>query len=126
MKYITYNEYLKYSSILQIAEQETEYGISEPQENRRYNQEELITQTNKIIEMIKETKDKEILAEIITNIIAPRVGKEQASKMLGKIKDKEKVKIMSPLTKMLLDLKLEGKEEGILSTAKKCCKEIWK
>lgn len=89
MKYITYNEYLKYSSILQIAEQETEYGISEPQENRRYNQEELITQTNKIIEMIKDTKDK------------------------------EEVKIMSPLTKMLLDLKLEGKEEGILSMAKK-------
>lgn len=82
--------------------------------------EEIITQMDKIINVIKNPKDKEALSEIIVNIIEPMIGKEKANQMLKKINKKEELE-MSPFTKTLLDLERkawkkgmkEGREKGI-------------
>lgn len=74
--------------------------------------EELIIQINKIIEMIKEPKDREALAEIIVNVITFRIGKEKANEMLKKINESEETG-MSPLTKMLLDLEYKNWKKGV-------------
>ena len=73
--------------------------------------EEISTQVNKMIEMIEETKDREILSEIVSNIIEPIIGAEKAKEMLEKINEKEEVS-MSPFTKMLLDLEIKGERRG--------------
>lgn len=74
--------------------------------------EELIIQIDKIIEMIKEPKDREALAEIIVNVITFRIGKEKANEMLKKINESEETG-MSPLTKMLLDLEYKNWKRGV-------------
>lgn len=74
-------------------------------------EQEINMQMNKIIEMIKEPKDKGILSEIVTNIITPLVGKEKANEMLEKINEKEGIG-MSPFTKMMFDFQRE-KEKAI-------------
>lgn len=74
--------------------------------------EELIIQIDRIIEMIKEPKDRETLAEIIINVIAFRVGAEKANEMLEKINRREETG-MSPLTKMLLDLEYKNWKKGV-------------
>ncbi len=78
--------------------------------------EEINTQMNKIIEVITKPKDREALAEIVSNIIEPIVGREKANKMLEKINSKEELE-MSPFTKTLLDIEhkawKKGKKAGI-------------
>lgn len=97
---------------------------------------------NKVIDIIKDSKDREALSEIINYIVAPRIGRKKANVMLEKINEREETG-MSPLTKMVLDWereikeekenakrdgrqegrkegKQEGRKEGILETAKKC------
>lgn len=86
---------------------------------------DLIFYTDKMIEKIKNKEEKEQMMEIIINIIASKIGKEQASKMIKKLKEKEE-KSMSPLTKLLLELeekaiskgKIEGALQEILKVAK--------
>lgn len=74
--------------------------------------EETNIEMNKIIEVIKKPKDKEALSEIVTNIITPIVGKEEARKMLEKINRREEI-AMSPFTKMLFDLEHKGWKKGL-------------
>ena len=89
---------------------------------------------NKIIEFMKNQERKDILAEIISNIIEPIIGEEKTEEMLNKLYRKE-ICGMSPFTKTLLDMKnkyetkgmqkgiqegkREGKKEGILNIAKR-------
>ncbi len=91
--------------------------------------EELEEQTYKIIDIFNETDEKEKLKEIIINFVAPSIGKEKARQMIEKINGKEE-KGMSPLTKMLVDMKCDaskegetkGKIEAMISAAKKMLK----
>lgn len=87
--------------------------------------EELEEQTYKIIDIFNETDEKEKLKEIIINFVKPIVGIKEASKMIEKINEKEE-EGMSPLTKMLVDMKCdatkEGKLEAMISAAKKMLK----
>ena len=88
--------------------------------------EEIENQINKIIELITDLEDKEILSEILVNIIRPIIGKEKTEKLLQKLKGKEEIG-MSPCAKLTLDLQYEAKMEGIktgiktgiINTAKK-------
>lgn len=103
---------------------------------------DVVVQMNKVIDIIKDSKDREALSEIINYIVAPRIGRKKANVMLEKINEREETG-MSPLTKMVLDWereikeekenakrdgrqegrkegKQEGRKEGILETAKKC------
>ncbi len=73
-------------------------------------EEEVEKQVNKVIENIKE-EDKKEFTQIIKYIVAPLIGQEKAKIILEKIKEKEAIG-MSPLTKMILDLKIEAREEG--------------
>ena len=75
------------------------------------NQDELVEQIYKVIETIENPEDKEILSEVIYNIITPLVGEKISDEMLEKINEKERI-TMSPLTKMILDLKIESQREG--------------
>lgn len=98
---------------------------------------DLISRMDEVIEIMKDTKDKEALSEIINYIVAQRIGRKKANVMLEKIKEKEESG-MSPLTKMLFEWereikeekemaqktgraegRAEGRKEGILETAKK-------
>lgn len=74
--------------------------------------EELNEYMDKIIDKIKETKDKEKLLEIIVNIIKPMVGEKSANRMLEKISKESEGENMSPVQKMLFDLKKEALKEG--------------
>lgn len=74
--------------------------------------EEINLEMNKMIERIKEPKDKEALAEIVTNIIAPIVGEEETKKMLEKI-DRREENTMSPFVKMTLDLEYKAWKKGV-------------
>lgn len=74
--------------------------------------EELVTYIEKIIETTENSEDRKVIAEIIDNIIALRVGDKIVSEMLEKIKEKEAIS-MSPLTKMLLDLEMKGIIRGV-------------
>lgn len=93
------------------------------------DKEELILQLDNIIEQMSDTKDLEAIAEMITNIIQNRIGKEETRKMLEKIERKGEIG-MSPLTKMLLDLKYEnrkeGEKEGIIQGIKSTAKNMLK
>lgn len=88
---------------------------------------ELNQQLDKIIEKMKDLKDLEAIAEIITNVIAFRMGEEKARKILEKITRKEELG-MSPLTKMLLDLEYKnwkkGEKEGLREGFKKITKNM--
>ena len=59
--------------------------------------------TNKIIEIIEEKEEKEILVEIINQIIGPIVGKEKMDEMLEKLYGKEEHG-MSPVTKLFFEV----------------------
>lgn len=127
--YKSYKEYeinLKYNLITihnysfeELLEKETLFSyimIMEKCETEK----ELIFYTDKMIEKIKSKEEKEQMIEIIINIIASKIGKEQASKMIKKLKEKEE-KSMSPLTKLLLELEekaiSKGKKEGLIEGA---------
>ena len=69
--------------------------------------EELVEKINEITKIIQNKEDKKILIEIIEKILAPRIGKENSDIIIEKLNEKERFG-MSPLTKMLLDLEIEG------------------
>lgn len=71
--------------------------------------EELIEKINEITKIIQNKEDKKILIEIIEKILAPRIGKENSDIIIEKLNKKERFG-MSPLTKMLLDLEIEGEK----------------
>ena len=91
MQDYTYEELLKkgtlFSSVLILEKCRTE--------------EELEERLEEIIEKTKDKKDKEILEQIIKNVLQPQFGKEKTEKILEKMKEGRRVG-MSPLTKCFL------------------------
>lgn len=71
---------------------------------------ELEEQTYKIIETMPEQKDE--LKDIIMNFVSRSVGIEKANEIIQKMNKKEE-KGMSPLTKMLAELKVNSLNEGL-------------
>ena len=81
-------------------------------------EEELIEQLEKIVEIIEEPEEKELLSEIITHILSIEIPKDKTEEILKKLNSKEE-KGMSPLTKMLLDIEIKGKKKGEIEGRKK-------
>ena len=114
--YEKYKIYLEYNLIAvqdytfeELLEKGTLFASIMIMEKCRTKQ-ELISRMDKVIEIIKDTRDKETLSEIINYVVAPRIGRKKANIMLKKIKEKEESG-MSPLTKMLFEWEREIKEE---------------
>ena len=74
-------------------------------------------QMNKIITIITSEDDKEKLEEILVNIIEPIIGKNKVKQLLKKLYNRKEESDMSPLQKMLFEMKIkasnEGKQQGI-------------
>lgn len=84
--------------------------------------EELVTYGNKIIETMGNMGD-EMLAEIIVHMMLLQVGEKTTRKIIEKIKERE-VSLMSPLTKMLLDLEIKERNAGRLEILKEAVKNM--
>ena len=63
------------------------------------NQDELVEQIYKVIETIENPEDKEVLSEVIYNIITPLVGANISDEMLEKINEKSKLKYIKIIDK---------------------------
>lgn len=74
--------------------------------------EELINQIDIMIKNINDEKEKQTLLEIIINIVEPIVGKEETKKMVEKLNKSEVIE-MSPVQKMLYDLKINAQKKGM-------------
>ncbi len=87
--------------------------------------EEMLIYTKKIINKLKKEKNKELAKDIIKNIMALFFEKSVITKMLEELERKEEVS-MSPATKMLFDLQLEGEKRGIMKTIKETAQKMLK
>ena len=87
--------------------------------------EEKLVYTKKIINKLKKEKSKELAEEIIKNIMALFFGRNIITKMLEELERKEEIS-MSPATKMLFDLQLEGEKRGIMKTIKETAQKMLK
>lgn len=71
-------------------------------------------QMNKIITIITNEDDKEKLEEILVNIIEPIIGKNKVKQLLKKLYNRKEESDMSPLQKMLFEMKMKASNEGKL------------
>ena len=71
-------------------------------------------QMNKIITIITNEDDKEKLEEILVNIIEPIIGKNKVKQLLKKLYNRKEESDMSPLQKMLFEMKMKALNEGKL------------
>ncbi len=91
--------------------------------------EELLIYAKKIIDKIKKEGNKKLARDIVKKILVLFLEKEVIAKMLEDLEKKEEIS-MSPVTKMLLDLELKGKEsgivEGVMKTINKTAQKMLK